>query len=192
MRESRGSLPALLRSAEDPEAFREFYEAYAERVVVFLSRRTFDVEVASDLASETFAVALERRLQFRGRTQAEELGWLYAVARSQLALYWRRGRVERAALARIGVQSPTVTLEELERVEELAALADLRARIARAVGSLPEDQAAAVWQRIVLERSYEELASDFGVSEQVVRARVSRGLRGLAEAMQDPALAEAV
>jgi RNA polymerase sigma-70 factor (ECF subfamily) len=48
------------------------------------------------------------------------------------------------------------------------------------VARLSPDQAYAVQQRIVVERGYDDLAAELGVSEDVVRARVSRGLRALA------------
>lgn len=189
-RNARQRTPALSRSADQPEAFREFYESYVERVVVFFSRRTLDVEAALDLASETFALALERRRQFRGHTEEEEQGWLFAIARSQLSRYWRQGQVERAALARVGLDPVSVTLDEMERVEQLAGLVTLRAEVARALSRLSEEQAYAVRQRVLSERSYAELASELGVSEQVVRARVSRGLRALAETLGDANVVE--
>ena len=80
--------PALVRASRDPDAFAEFYEQYAERVLIFMTRRVFDVELAFDLTSETFALALERSEQFRGSTAEEEQGWLFAIARN--LLYGRR------------------------------------------------------------------------------------------------------
>src|SRR3954464_6581188 len=95
----------LARSRHDPDAFAEFYDAYAERVLLFLVRRVLDVDAAFDLLSETFATALERRHQFRGSSAEEEQGWLFAIARSELSHYWRDGKVERIALAppRVGL-----------------------------------------------------------------------------------------
>ena len=40
-----------------PDAFVALYERDAEAVLVFLTRRTLDVEVALDLTAETFAQA---------------------------------------------------------------------------------------------------------------------------------------
>jgi RNA polymerase sigma factor (sigma-70 family) len=171
---------ALGRSAEDPEAFREFYVANVQRLVVFFTRRTLDAELALDLAGETFAVALQRRRQFRGRTEAEAEAWLFAIARSQLAHFWRRGVAERRALRQIGLEAPAVGQAELERIEELAGLPELRRRVHRAMATLHPQQAYAVVQRIVAEREYDDLAAELGVSQDVVRARVSRGLRALA------------
>jgi RNA polymerase sigma factor (sigma-70 family) len=177
-RSRRGS--PLGRGAEDTEAFRDFYVANAQRVVVFFTRRTFDAEVALDLTGETFAVALQHRRQFRGRTDAEAEAWLFAIARSQLAYFWRRGVAERKALQQVGLDPPSIAQAELERIEELAGLPELRRRVQRALAGLQPHQAYAVLERIVAEREYADLARELGVSQEVVRARVSRGLRALA------------
>ena len=180
--------PLLSRSVDDAGAFHDFYRAYVDRVVVYFARRVFDPEVALDLTGETFALALERRGQFRGSTWQEEQGWLFAIARSQLHQYWRRGEVERAALARIGHDPPEATLADLEWVERKADLPRLRATVRTALGELPDEQAYAVVGRVVDERPYAELAGELNVSEQVVRARVSRGLRAMVETLGDPAV----
>ena len=170
----------LAQSREDPEAFARFYDAYAERVLVFFTRRVFDVDVAFDLLSETFAMALERRRQFRGATAEEEQGWLFAIARSELSHYWRSGRVERNALARLGVPAPELTDPEIERIEDLAGLGELARPLADAMAALPSEQRRAVELRVVDECGYADVARRLGVSEQTARARVSRGLRALA------------
>lgn len=172
----------LLRRAQtDPDAFADFYDAYARRVLLFFTRRAGRAEVAFDLMSETFAKALEHRLEFRGTTPEEEQGWLFAIARSELSHYWRRGAVERAALARLGIEVPALTSADIERIEEHASLEDVRPRLAEALGALPPDQRDAVGLRIVQELGYPDIAERLGVSEDVVRARVSRGLRALRE-----------
>jgi RNA polymerase sigma factor (sigma-70 family) len=178
----------LRRSFDDPTAFHEFYRAYVERVTVFFARRTLDAETALDLTGETFARALERRRQFRGESVQEEQGWLFAIARNELALFWKRGEVEREALRRLGCDPPQSTDADLEWVERVADLPVLRSTVRSALGRLPGDQAYAVAARVVDARPYADLAGELHVSEQVVRARVSRGLRAMAEILSDPAL----
>lgn len=181
------STVALVRSTEDAEAFHDFYVANRRRLLAFLTRRALDPDVARDLTAETFAVALQRRHQFRGQTDAEAEAWLFAIARTQLLGYWRRGTAERRALALLGGDRAAGELPELERIEELAALRQLRRDVRRAVDGLKPDQAYAVQQRVVCERGYEELAAELGVSQDVVRARVSRGLRALAAETREAA-----
>ena len=185
---ARGGAPtsALLPRCEaDPDLFAAFYDAYSERILRFLVRRLLDAEVALDLMSETFAKALRRRRQFRGKTAEEELSWLFAIASSELSHYWRHGKAERKALQRIGVSVPALTDHELERIEERAGVQAIATTLMEELRGLPEDQRHAVELRVVRELTYDEIARAVGVSAQVVRARVSRGLRTLAKALRD-------
>jgi len=155
---------------------------------VYFARRTLHAETALDLTGETFALALERRRQFRGDSAQEEQGWLFAIARNQLSLYWKRGEVEREALRRLGCEPPQSTDADLEWVERVADLPLLRSTVREALDRLPGDQAYAVAARVVDARPYADLAGELDVSEQVVRARVSRGLRAMADILSDPRL----
>lgn len=71
-----------------------------------------------DLAAETFARAFVSRRRFRGTTEAEAEAWLYTIARRQLANYLRRGRAERRAIGKLGLEVPRLTDEDLERVDQ--------------------------------------------------------------------------
>jgi RNA polymerase sigma-70 factor (ECF subfamily) len=97
----------------------------------------------------------------------------------------RRAGAERRALRRAGVQAPALHSEELARIEELAALGELRSAVAAALAELAAEQREAVRLRIVEELGYAEVAGRLGISEQAARARVSRGLRAIAAALDD-------
>ncbi len=181
---------ALARSREDPAAFGAFYRAHAERLVVFLTRRTLDAEVAFDLAAETFAKAYGGRRRFRGTTEAEAAAWLYTIARHELASFFRRGRIERRAVERLGLRVPELGDHDLERLEELAGVEGLRALVGAELARLSADQRDALQLRVVDELGYDEVARRLAVSEPTARARVSRGLRALADALPQDATLE--
>ena len=174
----------LGRSVAQPELFGEFYAAHASAVFVFFARRTLDVEVARDLTAETFAEALASRSRFRGTTEAEAAGWLFGIARHLLSRYLRRGVVERKAVERLGIRMPHLSDDDHERIAELAGLDDLRSGVAAALGELGADQRDAVELRVVAELPYDEVARRLSISEPTARARVSRGLRALADALE--------
>ena len=182
-----GLSTSLREAAHSPLAFSRVYEAKAEDLLVFLVRRTYDVEVARDLTAETFAQAFEHRGRFRGRTDAEAEAWLYGIARHQLARYARRGVVHRRAIERLGIELPAVSEDDQQRVIALADLADLRKTVADALSTLPPEQRDALRLKVVDEREYRDVAVTLGVSEQTARARVSRALRRMAEVMDMPA-----
>jgi RNA polymerase sigma factor (sigma-70 family) len=180
----QGLASSLRRAQREPAAFIDLYAAHSRPLLAFFARRTFDVEAARDLTAETFAQAFEHRRRFRGSTDAEAAGWLYGMARHQLSRYARKGVVERKAVARLGIQVPTVSESDYERIVELAGLAELRDRVAAAFGDLSDDQRDALRLRVIDERPYGEVARTLGISEQTARARVSRGLRGLSDAVE--------
>jgi RNA polymerase sigma-70 factor (ECF subfamily) len=70
-----------------------------------------------------------------------------------------------------------VTIDDDDR-REIDALAD-NVRVLEMVDELDDEQAAVIRARYVDERSYGEIAGELGVSEAVVRKRVSRGLQRL-------------
>jgi RNA polymerase sigma-70 factor (ECF subfamily) len=187
----RDQEPALRRSRRDPAAFTEVYDRHWQRLLVFLTRRTFDPQVALDLTAETLAQAFASRRRFRGTSEAEEQAWLYAIARHQLAGYLRRGGVERKALAKLGIDVPQMGPDDEARIQELAGLGDLRAAVADALRALSAEQRRAVELRVVEELSYAEVAQRLAITEQAARARVSRGLRALAGALEGTVVTEA-
>jgi RNA polymerase sigma factor (sigma-70 family) len=171
-----------------PADFSAFYAEYAERVLLFHARRCLDAELAVDLMAETFAEALASRRRFRGTSEAEAAAWLFGIARNQLASFFRRGRAERRALTRLRIQVPAVAEDDLARIEALADIDAMRGHVADQLARLSPEQRDALRMRIVDELGYPELARRLQVSEETARARVSRGLRQLAAALDQSAL----
>lgn len=169
---------------DDADAFSELYQREGESVLIFLTRRTWDGETALELTAETFAVALRSWRKLRALAPEQQRAWLFTVARRQLGRYLRRATVERKAVQRLGMQIPTVDHGDLLRIEHRAGLPELRRALELELARLSRDQQDALRLRVVEERSYDEIALELGISQQTVRARVSRGLRALAHALE--------
>ena len=167
----------------DSQVFADLYAAHSRRIISFFARRTYDAQLALDLTAETFAQAFSGRTRFRGTTDAEAQAWLFRIAERQLTSYWRRGRAERRAVGRLGVEVPSLDDEAATRIIELAGLADLREALNEELSRLPEPTQRALQLRVVEERDYSEVARALGLSEIATRARVSRGLIALAAAL---------
>lgn len=167
----------------DADKLTELYYLHAKAILAFLARRTCDPEAAVDILAETFAIAIKDRRRFRGSDDQAERAWLYGIARRQLANYFRSERAELRALTRLGVERRALTDMEYERIEELASSRELRTLVANEIGRLPDDQREAVRLRVVCEEDYESIASALGITQDTARARVSRGLRALRDAL---------
>lgn len=165
------------RSARDPDAFAVFYARHARTILAFFAARTRSGEDAADLMAETFAAALLGATRFR-RSRGPALAWLFGIARHKLADSQRRGRVETAARAKLGLERLELDDEALARVAELVDEGrDPHALLALA--QLPATQRDAVLAHVLSEREYRDIAREAGCSEALVRQRVSRGLRAL-------------
>jgi RNA polymerase sigma-70 factor (ECF subfamily) len=169
----------------------QLYERHRKELLLFFVRRTADTELAMDLWAETFAQATVSRRRFRGRTEAEAAGWLYAIARRQLALYYRRGQAERRALDRLDVERPPVDEHVEEQLVREAGLSDLRRALAGALDALSQDTRQALELRIVEELPFADVARRLSITEPTARARVSRGLRALGDLLDHDAVTEA-
>jgi RNA polymerase sigma-70 factor (ECF subfamily) len=123
-----------------------------------------------------------RKLRLLGPEQ--QRAWLFTVARRQLGRYLRRATVERKAVHRLGMQIPPVDHDDLLLIERRAGLPELRRAVERELARLSPSQRDALHMRVIEERSYAEISLQLGVSEQTVRARVSRGLRALGRALE--------
>ena len=174
----------------DPETFVDFYREEAEFVLMFLTRRTFDAEIAVELTAETFAQAWRGWRRVRSDSREEMRAWLLTIARRQLAHFLRRGRAQRTAISRLGISVPAVHEDDLAAIERAAGLEGARALLDDALAGLTDDQRDAVRMRVVDDLPYDEVARRLGVSEPTARARVSRGLRALQGALGATAVGE--
>lgn len=167
------------------------YARHRDGVLRYFARRTADPQVALDLWAETFALAVQNQGKFRGRNAEAEAGWLYAIARGQLAGYLRRGYAEQRAVDRLGIERPPVTDELLREVEHRAGLDDIRTELTTALATLTDETRRAIELRVVDELPYPEVAERLAITEVAARARVSRGLQTLSKTL-DPRIAQEV
>ena len=175
--DARDDETLLEQSPCDPDAFAVFYARHARTILAFFAARTRDPEDAADLMAETLAAALLGCARYR-RSGGPALGWLFGIARHKLTDSRRRGRVEHAARAKLGLERMTLDDDALARVTELIDVGrDPHALLA--LSELPAAQREAVLAHVLEEQDYGDIARDAGCSEALIRQRVSRGLRAL-------------
>ncbi len=167
----------------DEAAFGAFYRRWLPLVTGYHLRRTRSRELAFDLTAETFA-AVVADLQRFDADRGSAAGWLFEIAEHKLLDSVRRARVESSARVRLGHEPLVLEDRDLERVEELASIADGH-RLDRLLAQLPAPQRDAVRARVLDERSYVEIAVEMDCSEAVVRQRVHRGLDRLRERLKE-------
>ncbi len=162
------------RARDDPAAFRALYDRHAVAIHGYHLSRSGDPHAAQDLTAETFARAWIARARFRDEAGGSAGPWLFGIARNVLLASVRARRLERGACERLGILDG-IDRPALESAPDESWLEGLDA----AMAELPGDQRDAIRMRVVEDMSYPDAAARLDASPQVVRARVSRGLRTL-------------
>ena len=124
-----------------------------------------------------FAAVLLGARRYRPHGTNSAAPWVLAIARNKLRESRRRGRAEDRARRRVRLERESLDDDDLERVEELAALG--RGGILGMVDDLPDREQAAVRAHVLEDRTYADVARELRCSELVVRKGVSRGLARL-------------
>jgi len=159
------------------DATRELYERHSSRIFGFCLSRLGSHEEAEDALQTTF-LNVQRGLG-RGVVPEYELAWLFKIAqnvchnRHQSAR--RRGRVEAA--------------HDLDALQDVIASPDRGAAVSlgeltRALGAIPTRQRRALLLREFEGHSYEEIASELGVSVAAVETLLFRARRAVAEQLE--------
>ena len=173
-RRDDAELLALTQSV--PAAFDVFFVRHSKAIASYLWRHTGNQDVAADLTSETFAVALEAVARYDPAKGAAR-GWLFGIAKITMLASYRQQRAERSARERLGHAVTGYSDDGWDEVEaridaSLPGLVD-------GVEELPRAERRAVVARVLDERDYAEIAASEEATEAAIRQRVKRGLARL-------------
>ena len=159
----------LIEAAQnDPGRFAELYEQHFHRVYAYVARRIQDRNETQDLTAHVFQQALANigKYKYRG---APFITWLYRIASNAIADHARKKSREQAETELTTNTSVDSDLEQVDR----------RARLFRAVETLPEDQRTVILLRFAEEKSIREIATQLNRSEGAVKQLQFRGLENL-------------
>jgi RNA polymerase sigma-70 factor (ECF subfamily) len=173
--------PVVLGAAArgDEDAFGKLWGDLQPRLLRYF--RVVSPAVAEDLASETWLGVVRGLDRFEGNEPAFR-AWVFTIARHEV-LDWRRRAARRPA-----EDLPATALAEWAAPDDPAADAlegfSTRAALAE-VAALPADQAEAIVLRVVAGLGVERVAAIMGKRPGTVRVLTHRGLRRLAERLDD-------
>ena len=162
----------------DEAAFRQFYDAYFDRLLHYLLVVTGGNEEA---AREALQLALVRVVRHVKTFETEEKfwSWLTVLARSALEDESRKRRRYFAFLDRFTRHQETgpSAMDNGEADEQLRALLESK------LTALQEDERQLVEQKYILRQSVREIADGQQTTEKAVESRLSRVRRKLKDAV---------
>ncbi len=174
----------LLSTQQAPleeQTFQQFYREQLGPIYRYIYSKVGNREEAEDLTSQVFLKAV-RGLD-AGRELASKQSWLFQVARTTVADFWRsRYRVASASLEELmtaGWQGPTE--------EQPPAPANTPAeRLQRILEALPQRYREVLTCRFLQELSVRETANTLGLTQEYVKVLQFRALKRAAD-LEHPA-----
>jgi RNA polymerase sigma-70 factor (ECF subfamily) len=164
--------------AGEGDGFREVYRQVHPQLLRYLAVLV-GADEAEDVASETWAQACRDLPRFTGDADGFR-GWVTTIGRHRaLDLLRHRSRRVRidADLSDVDVADPCdVEGTVVETFSTTGAVA--------LIGSLPRQQAEAVWLRVVMGLDVRTAAAVMGTRPGAVRSSASRGLKALARRLE--------
>jgi RNA polymerase sigma factor (sigma-70 family) len=162
---------AIARSRSDPEAFMVVFERHFAEIGRYLARR-LPVDVAAELASETFARAFAARDRY-DISRSDARPFLYGIATNLVRRHWRSERRMLRAYAQLRREAVALEAQSESNTELAAALA-----------SLTPDEREVLLLYVWADLDYEQIGQALNVPVGTVRSRLNRARGRLRERLQ--------
>ncbi|MGH9129990.1 MAG: RNA polymerase sigma factor [Acidimicrobiales bacterium] len=161
---------AIVGSYDSPEGFAVIFDRHFDAIHGYLARRV-GVDLADDLASETFVCAFRARASY-DPARSDARPWLYQIATNLVRSHWRAEQRRLSDLATRHVEE--APLGDPEAIVEAAAVAAAMPALAEALAGLTPDQREPLYLYAWAGLSYEQIAEALELPVGTVRSRLSR------------------
>lgn len=174
-------------SKTDINAFGRLFELYYDKIFNYSLQRTGNVEVARDIAAETFFKALKNIHKFTWN-QVSFSAWLYKIATNEIAAYFRKSVYRATSMEDLQSKGfefvSSCNLEE-EIIAAQKALQDNKDFVmcSNAIKELPIKYQDVITLRFFADKKISEIGVILGKSEGTIKSLLHRGLKKVKKKM---------
>jgi RNA polymerase sigma-70 factor (ECF subfamily) len=163
-----------------PEIVHQLVETHAVELRAFLTGLLRN----HDLVDEVFQLTFSKALQSGGQSKEEtRKGWLFRVAYHESMALLRRNKIHKKSLNNL---SHTTNAFWTETPEQGLLEDENREQIRQALSNLPENQQAIVIARIYQNKTFNEIAQEFGLPLGTVLTRMRLAIKTLSKQIDHP------
>jgi RNA polymerase sigma factor (sigma-70 family) len=167
----------------DQEALGLLYEKYFDRVLQYAYRRSFDQQVAYDIAANVFTKVAESIRGFKPKHENAFVGWLFRIASNEVIAYYRKPEKYKSAVGFDDKLRDELSAEGPSDAEMLDTI-ELYKKLYKAMRELKIKEQQIVDLYYFENLSYKEISTSTGVKESNVGVILHRSLKKLQAELQ--------
>ena len=177
-REALAALVEAIAATADRAAFAALFKHFAPKIKGYLIKIGTDRGQAEELTQEVMLTVWRKAATF-DRRQASVSTWMFTIARNR-----RIDAVRREKRPEIDLSDPLLVPDEPVPADERLDAMEREARVARALKSLPKDQADLVHEAFFLAKSHSEIADQAKIPLGTVKSRLRLAFGRLRKALE--------
>ncbi len=182
-REALAALVEAIAAGADKAAFAALFRHFAPKIKGYLIKIGTDRGQAEELTQEVMLTVWRKAATF-DRRQASVATWLFTIARNR-----RIDAVRREKRPELDPTDPMLVPDEPMAADDRLDAMDREARVARALKSLPKEQADLVHEAFYLAKSHSQIADETKIPLGTVKSRLRLAfgrLRKAIEGVEEP------
>jgi RNA polymerase sigma-70 factor (ECF subfamily) len=160
----------------NPARFDLLYESYYRSIFIFVHRRTGDEELTADITSQVFLKALINinKYVYKGVPFS---AWLFRIALNEINMYFRKNNADRVvSLDQSGIGAIIAEVVEEDN-------SDSQKRMMAALSKMDDCDIQLIELRFFEKRSFAEVGTIVGLTENNAKVRVYRILEKIKKLM---------
>lgn len=161
---------------ENRKAFMKIYDMHFKQIYNYVYYRTFNINTAEEITSQTFLKALENIKGFEYRN-IPIIIWLYKIASNNLADFYRKDH----RTVELTEDPPAVDKESWP--EEVLVNKTEKEQLICYLKTIPSSQQQAIVLRYLQDLPYKEIAEILDKTEGSIKQLLYRGLQNLRKRM---------
>lgn len=177
-RDAQAALVEAIAASADRTAFAALFRHFAPKVKGYLIKLGADRGLAEELTQEVMLTVWRKAATFDKR-QASVATWLFTIARNR-----RIDAIRREKRPELDPSDPMLVPDEPMAADDRLDAMDREARVARAIKSLPRDQADLVHEAFYLAKSHSQIAEETKIPLGTVKSRLRLAFGRLRKAME--------
>lgn len=177
-REALAALVEAIASSADKSAFASLFRHFAPKIKGYLVKIGTDRGQAEELTQEVMLTVWRKAAQF-DRRQASASTWIFTIARNR-----RIDAVRREKRPELDPADPLLVPEEPMAPDDRLDALDREARVARAIKTLPPEQADLVREAFYLAKSHSQISEETKIPLGTVKSRLRLAFGRLRKAME--------